>query len=132
MNDIKMKGRYYQLPIAGLKITRIVYSGLLTLHFDDNDSLLDLHGEFVFMQYNQEQKLHPNSREAYLLMYDLHGVEIKDALADNEGELFITFVNGAELRVPDGPFENWHYTRIDDRNKNRNIFMHGGVGRTIL
>jgi hypothetical protein len=127
------KGRYYQLPIAGLEIKKLVYDGLLRIVFNDQEqSYLDLHGEFEITQHNQKSILSPKSKEALLLFYNLFGVPIKDAKADKFGRLFLRFDNGLEIIVEDGLYENWHYTKIDAKNPKDNLFVHGGVGKTIF
>lgn len=132
---LKEKGRYYELPIIGLKIKKIVYEGLLQLVFNDSEeSFLDLHGEFIIQKYNQNFTLTPKDKDALILFYDLFNakVTIKEAKADKSGRLFLTFENGFELTVEDGPFENWHFTKINKQIPKNNLYVHGGVGKTIF
>ena len=42
----------------------------------------------------------------------------------------IQLKNKIELEVEDGPYENWHFSLIDGQNKNNNLSVHGGIGRT--
>jgi hypothetical protein len=130
--ELKKKGRYLELPIYGLCIKQIVFDGLLRLVFNDHEkSFLDLHNDFTVEQYNQERKLHPNQKESLIFFYDQFGEEIKEALADTEGNLWITFVNGTKITVEDGPYENWHYTKRNLINKRDSLYVHGGVGSTV-
>jgi hypothetical protein len=130
--QLKEKGRYFELPVAGLKIASIIYTGLLRLVLNDaNNSFIDLHGDFEIIRHNQKNILSPRSKDALMLFYDLFGVMIKDAKADKYGGLFITFENGFELTVDDGPFENWHFTSINALNPKKSIYFHGGVGKTV-
>ena len=132
---LKEKGRYYELPIEGNKIQKIIYAGLLRIVFNDSDeSYLDLHGEFKIQKHNQTITLHSKDKDALILFYNLFNsdVKIKDAKADKAGQLFLTFDNGFELTVEDGPFENWHFTKIDKQKTKNSLHVHGGVGKTIF
>jgi len=132
---LKEKGRYYELPIEGNKIEKIIYDGLLSIVFNDADeSSLNLHGEFEIKQYNQAITLLPKDKEALALFYDLFNseVQIKEPKADKHGRLFLTFDNGFELAVEDGPYENWHFTKIDKQNPKNSLHVHGGVGKKIF
>jgi hypothetical protein len=130
--QLKERGKYYELPIRGLRFDQIIYNGLLKVVFSDPEkSFLDFHGPLKVTRYNQTEELHPSSKEALNSLYELFGVVVKDAKADREGYLFILFENGFEIIIEDGPYENWHYTKIDI-NKSSFLYVHGGVGRTIF
>jgi len=130
--ELKKKGKYLELPVSGLCIKQIIYNGLLRLVFNDPEkSYLDLHNNFIVEQYNQERKLHPNQKESLVFFYDHFGEEIKETLADTEGNLWISFVNGTKITVEDGPYENWHYTKRNLINKRDSLYIHGGVGSTV-
>lgn len=132
---LKEKGRYYELPIEGREIQKVIYDGLLRIVFDDLDeSYLDLHGEFIIIRYNQTTTLFPKDRDALIMFYDLINarIRIKEAKADKSGQLFLTFDNGIGLTVEDGPYENWHFTKFDKQNPKNNLQVHGGVGKTIF
>ena len=89
---LKEKGRFYELPIEGVRIKEIIHSGLITLVFNDADSsCLDLYGNLEITRYNQTDILNPRDKEAFLLFYDLFEVCIKEAKADKQGRLSITF-----------------------------------------
>ncbi|NVK66315.1 MAG: hypothetical protein HWE22_17110 [Flavobacteriales bacterium] len=128
---LKKRGTYLELPLSGLCIKEIVYDGLLRLVFNDREkSYLDLHNDFFVDQYNQETKLHPKQKESLIFFYNQFGEEVKEALADTKGNLWITFINGTKITVQDGPHENWHYTKRNLNNKSDSLFVHGGVGTT--
>lgn len=124
---LKQKGKYLELPIAGLKINKILSDGLLTIYFDDREeSFLQLHSEFKATRFNQAQEIDPRGKEGLILFHDLIGEGIREAITD-KGVLWLTFQNGTEICVEDGPFENWHYTR---RSGSDTLYVHGGIGRT--
>ncbi len=125
---LEEKGRYYKLPIEENRIKEIIYSGLITLVFNDADSsYLDIHGNFEITRYNQTTTISPRDKEALLLFYDLFKVSVKEAKADEQGRIFILFENGFELTMMEvGPFETWHYT------KKLGLHVHGGSGRLIF
>lgn len=130
---LKQKGRFYELPIIGLSINRIVFDGLITLVFNDQEqSYLDLHSIFKVIQYNQTINLNPKEKEGLTFFYDQYGKNINDAKADSKGNLWITFENGIEIIVEDGPTENWHYTKINLTNPMNSLKVHGGVGQTTF
>ncbi|OLB75902.1 MAG: hypothetical protein AUI14_20105 [Actinobacteria bacterium 13_2_20CM_2_71_6] len=61
----------------------------------------------------------------------LIGIPIREALAHpRRGELLIFFEDGNELVVEDGPYENWHYTKVNPDRRRDVLRVHGGVGRT--
>ncbi|MCR5887836.1 DUF6188 family protein [Hymenobacter sp. J193] len=130
---VREVGKYYELPIIGLQINGVQFDGLPRLIFNDAEkSYLDIHGPFVLTRYGQESQLKPRSKEAWSVWYDLFRTEIKSALADRKGSLFLVFTNGWELRVEDGPYENWHYTKQNVHNVRETLTMHGGVGHTTI
>jgi len=130
---LKEKGRYYELPIVGLKVVGIHYNGRLKVVFNDKEgSSLDLHGPFKITQYNQTIEYIPTSKDALILLYDLFGVIIKEAIADKEGCLFLVFENQLEITFEDGPYENWHYTKRNINRPQEYLYVHGGVGRTTV
>ncbi len=128
---LKEKGRFLELPIIGLTIKEVVYDGLIRVVFnDDEESYLEFHSEFRVHQYNQEKTIKPNSEASLVFFYHQFGQTIIEAKADKFGVLWIKFENSMEIIVEDGPYENWHYTKINKANKIDNLCMHGGVGRT--
>jgi len=133
---LKEIGRYYKLPLAGYVIQQIEYNGLIRLVFADADEriFLDLHGEFLVEASGHATKLSPRQKESLLLFYDwLHaGVKVEEAKADKQGQLFLKLSNRRELTVPDGPYENWHFTVLNRHYPSENLFVHGGVGTTYF
>jgi hypothetical protein len=124
-------GKYFELPIGGLKIKEIIFNGLLRLVFDDQEnSSLDLHSNFKASQYNQTTDFNPRNQEALVLFFNYFDKPIARAKADKYGNLWLTFENGMEISVADGPYENWHYTKKSSTNSKDILFVHGGVGRT--
>jgi Family of unknown function (DUF6188) len=126
-------GTGYELPIIGLTIKQILFNGFTTIYFnDDEESWLDFHSEFKVDDSNQRSTVSPRDKQAFQLFFDLMTHSIVKAIGDN-GYLFLTFSNGTKLTVEDGPYENWHYTKITiSDNKKNCLHVHGGVGRIIF
>src|SRR5687767_3954979 len=121
---LKEIGRYYELPLAGLKIKEIVYNGMLRLVFDDPEhSFLDLHSEFKVTQFNQTKNFNPREKESIMLFYDLYGKTIVEGKADKYGNLWLCFDNGTEITIEDGPYENWHYTKKSPTSSKDHLFV---------
>ena len=132
MNKLKQKGQFLELPIIGLKISNIIYNGMVTLVFDDlEESYLDIHSVFIVSQYNQQKELSQRKKESLVFFHEQYGQVIKEAKASKEGVLFVEFENGTSFIVEDGPYENWHYTKKSTTNKMDALYVHGGVGSTI-
>ena len=124
------KGRYYELPLAGRKLRKIAYSGVLRLYFDEADeTYLDLVGRFELVEHQQTRVLLPSSQQALLFCHDLlnAGISIKSAKADKEGRLFLVFDNKLELTVA-GPSEYWEFTHCSKQNPRTNVSVSGGLG----
>ena len=121
------------MPIGGLKIKEIVFDGLVTIVFNDNEnSYLDFHSCFKVTQYNQTKNVNPRDKDALTLFYDHYNQPIKEAKADKHGNLWLTFGNGTEIYVEDGPYENWHFTKQNIDKPYDSLHVHGGVGRTTF
>ena len=131
---LKERGRYYELPIEGARIKEIIYSGLITVVFNDADSsYLELHGNFEIIRYNQKSTISPRDKEAFLLFYDLFSICVKEAKADRQSRLSITFENDFELTMNEvGPFEAWHFTKINSASSGSSLHVHGGSGKLIF
>lgn len=129
--ELIRKGKYFDLLLSGYTISKIIYDGFISLEFNIKDkTILDFHGEFRLIKFNQSKMLHPNSKETYLNFYDLYGEIIKEGLADKYGNLYMVFENKTEIHVLDGPFENWHFTKHFGQTNERRINVHGGCGKT--
>ncbi|MGI4863148.1 MAG: hypothetical protein ACRYFZ_04445 [Janthinobacterium lividum] len=127
---LREKGRYYELPLAGCKLCKIAYNGVLCLYFDESDeTYLTLIGKFELVEHGQTSILLPTSREALLVCYDLlnAGITIKSAQADKEGRLFLVFDNKLELTVA-GPSDYWDFTHRSSQNARNNVSVSGGLG----
>ena len=50
------KGKYYQLPIIGLRISKLIFDGIVRIGFgtDDTNRILDLHGEFKLIGFGKD------------------------------------------------------------------------------
>jgi hypothetical protein len=115
----------YTLPLAGHTIRDVDGAGRFDLEFDDNaESCLCLDGPFFFSAGgNAEEYVPPHPEWVRDVLLSLVGVRVKSARFDRHSNLRITFADERELFVPDGPFENWHYSN------NAGTRLHGGVGR---
>lgn len=130
---LKEVGRYFELPIDGLKIKEIIFNGMVTIVFNDKEnSYLDFHSHFNVTQYNQAKKISPCDKEALILFYNHFNQPIKEAKADRYGNLWLTFSNGPEIHVEDSPYENWHYTKRSTDKPFDTLNVYGGIGRTIF
>ncbi len=131
MQKLKEKGQYYELPIEGYKIKKMLFSGIMHIIFDDkHESYLDFCYEFKIQKYNQTNVLKSNTFETLALFYDLWNEQtaIKEAKADKEGFLFLTFENGFEISVENQPCNNWQFTTRDAENKNNNVSAYNCCG----
>ncbi len=98
---------------------------------DDVSRILDLHGEFKLIGFGKEKLYDPKDKNSWKELIDLWQEEIEEAIADRSGNLMIQLKNKIELKVEDGPYENWHFSIIDMQDKGNNLYVHGGVGKTI-
>ncbi len=129
---LKEKGKYFELPIINLKIKEIIYDGLLTIGFDDyENSYLQIHSIFTVTRNNQTSNIHPNQKDGLILFFDHYKETFKNAQADKHGNLWLTFSNETEIFIADGPFENWHYTKIKTTVPMDSLHVHGGVGKIV-
>jgi hypothetical protein len=120
-------GKRLGLPIRGSSVVEVVDEGLPTLKFDDpKRSILEIHGEFWVEAAGTRDRFKPRERAALPVLESLQLVLITEARASRRGVLEIRFSDGRVLTVPDGPFENWHYTNADG------YWVHGGVGRVVM
>jgi len=98
------------------------------LYFNDpEESYLEIHSVFKVTRHEQSQTLQPSGTETLLFFAECIGTVIDKAQAFKNGELCIRFENGPEIHVEDGPFENWHYTKIKG-HFNDGLRVHGGMG----
>jgi hypothetical protein len=127
---LKPKGRYYELPLAGTSIRKVIYSGMLELIFGDSDeNRLDLLGRFEVTRYGQATALLPKQAEALLLFCDLlnAGTLVQEAKADKEGRLFVLFADNTEVAVAEDS-QYWQFTRSSTRHPGTNVSVSGGLG----
>jgi hypothetical protein len=127
---LKPKGKYYELPLAGTSIGKVVYNSVLQLIFGDLDeNRLDLLGRFEVTRYGQATALLPKQAEALLLFYDLlnAGTLVREAKADKDGRLFILFSDGTEITVSEDS-QYWQFTRHSTRHPSSNGSASGGLG----
>lgn len=104
---LKEVGKYFELPIDGLKIKEIIFNGMVIIVFNDKEnSYLEFNSDFNVTQYNQAKKISSCDKESLSLLYDHFNQLIKEAKADRHGNLWLTFSNGTEIHVEDGPYEN--------------------------
>jgi hypothetical protein len=127
---LKPKGRYYELPLAGTSIRKVVYSGVLQLILgDSNENQLDLLGRFEVTRYGRATALLPKQAAALLLFCDLlnAGTLVQEAKADKEGRLFVLFSDNTEVAVIEES-QCWQFTRHSTQHPGTNGSASGGLG----
>lgn len=120
-----MAKKAYLLPLKGYSVTEVRGNGRFVLRFDDpaRSSLL-LEAPFSFGADDSIEEYEPPCPGWVLdILESVIGVVIDSARYDRLSNLQITFVDGRELRVNDGPFENWRYS--NDLGET----ARGGVGK---
>lgn len=117
----------HKLPLAGHSVMDITGEGRLELRFDDAaGSLLSIEGAFALQSDDARHECEPPC-EAWILeiLSGLIGVAIAEATYDPHGNLVLSFEDGRQLRVSDGPFESWEYSNA------AGMRAVGGMGRVV-
>jgi hypothetical protein len=115
----------YSIPLGGHAILDVQGEGRFKLLFDDADaSRLHLDGPFTIRTPDANPDLFTPPCPDWVrdVLLSLVGVKVASARYDRSGHLRISFVDGRELSVDDGPYENWHYANSSG------IRLHGGAG----
>jgi hypothetical protein len=132
-SKFSLKGSHYEIPVVGYTVTACVYDGFIGFRFRNADiSVLKIHGEFSLSQFGRKQRYSAGDRSAWAATLELFGMNVQEAKADRSGNLYLTFSNGVEIIVEDGPYENWHYTRTDHQKPQESLHVHGGAGQTVF
>ncbi|MDC3957626.1 hypothetical protein KEG38_27455 [Polyangium jinanense] len=115
----------YTLPLAGHALRDVEGDGRFHLAFDDTaESRLFLDGPFSLSAGGDaEEYVPPHPEWVRDVLLSLVGARVESARFDRHSNLRMRFAGERELFVPDGPFENWHYSN------NEGTWLHGGVGR---
>ncbi len=118
----------YPLPIAHYAITDVTGRGQFELVFDDPPhSRLLLSGAFTLGTGDKRDAFDPPWAEwVRTVLLSLANVRIDATRYDRQSYLRITFADGRDVFVPDGPFENWHYANDEG------LVIHGGVGQVTI
>jgi len=125
------QGRFLELPLRGLGLKKIIFTGCVTLVFtDEEESFLDITTAFTVTLYAQTTTLSPADQASWVLFHEHFSQTIHEATADRQGNLWLTFANGTVITVEDGPYENWHYTKRNLSNPRDCLQVHGGIGHT--
>lgn len=116
----------YALPLMGHAMHDVTGEGRFTLWFDNPaKGRLLLAGPFNVVASGERITFEPPCPEwVRSVLLSLCAIQISGSRFTRTSQLFLKFADGRELRVEDGPFENWHYS--DDSG----LSIHGGVGRT--
>ncbi|WP_437634229.1 DUF6188 family protein [Sorangium sp. So ce854] len=111
--------------MAGHALRDVEGDGRFHLEFDDSaESCLFLEGPFCLSAGGEaEEFVPPHAEWVRGVLLSLVGVRVESARYGRNSGLRIKFADGRELFVPDGPFENWHYSNSTGTR------LHGGVGR---
>lgn len=127
---VAQRGKYYVLPFEGAQIEQINFSGSIRLVFDVSvRNYLDLTGKFRISNHSTGGELSLDSKQALLFFYDLYaaGITIKEAKADKDGRLYLTFSNNVEL-VMDGASECWACCGPSKQKPQQTHCFSGGLG----
>jgi hypothetical protein len=126
--ELGRRGKYLLLPISGERIVAV--DDGITVRFSDPGSTLEVRGEITLCLASDP----PTRTRAPGLgrhVEPLLGIPIREARAHpRRGELLISFEDGSELVVEDGPYENWSYGKVDPERPGKALRVYGGVGRT--
>jgi uncharacterized protein DUF6188 len=127
--ELARRGKYLLLPLSGEHIVAV--DGGTTARFSDvAGSTLEIRGEMT-VRFGPDPSTPRRTRDSGPPLTQLIGVPIRAARAHpRRGELLISFEDGSELVVEDGPYENWHYTKIDPARRADVLRVHGGAGMT--
>ncbi|WP_438016944.1 DUF6188 family protein [Sorangium sp. So ce315] len=111
------------LPVAGHALRDVEGDGRFCLEFDDAaESCLFIEGPFFLSAGGEvEGFVPPHAEWVQDVLLSLIGVRVEFARYDRNSSLRIKFADGRELFVPDGPFEDWHYSN------NTGTRLHGGL-----
>ncbi|XYH98588.1 DUF6188 family protein [Sorangium sp. So ce1128] len=115
----------YTLPLAGHALRDVEGDGRFCLKFDDSaESCLFLEGPFYLSAAGEiDEFVPPHAEWVRDVLLSLIGVRIDSARYGSNSNLRIKFADERELFVPDGQFENWHYS------SNTGTALYGGIGR---
>lgn len=117
----------YSIPLAGHAVTDVQRESRFELAFNDKSkSRLWLEGPFRLHTGDDAGGLFEPPCPAWVrdVLLSFVGVKIISARFGRNSRLQLTFQDGRQLTVDDGPYENWHYSNADG------LRIHGGVGRT--
>lgn len=114
----------YSLPLTGYCLFDVQREWRFELLFDDPaKSRLWLEGPFSIVTTEGSELYEPPCAEWVRdVLLSLAAVKIVGARFNRQGVLRVSFADGRELLVEDGPYENWHYSN------DRGVSVHGGVG----
>ena len=131
---IKEKGKFYSLPFEGFQISGIDMRDFLGLELTEEGSsrpmfVIDINLNFELTRFNQSETLAPNDYAVVKKMIDLIGLKIKKSESSKTGDLYLTFDDGTEIKVPDAEYESWHINTIR-QERIKDTWIIGGVGMT--
>jgi len=124
--ELRMSRMPYSIPLEGHAISNVEGDARFVLVFDDPlQSRMYLDGSFSIGTQNERDVFDPPCEDWVRdVLLSLAGVKISAASYNSQSYLRISFEDGRDLSVDDGPYENWHYTNSSG------TCIHGGVGRT--
>jgi Family of unknown function (DUF6188) len=119
----------YVLPLAGHAISDVEGEFRFELVFDDAPgSHLLLEGPFSIGAADGHRDLFEPPCPDWVrdVLLSLAGSNIYAARYNRRGSLRISFVDGRDLFVDYGPFENWRYSNANG------VYIYGGIGRVSV
>jgi len=127
--SIKLRGRYYELPIINQPVSSITYEYSITLGI--GGFYIRINNDFIWAQYSYQTDLNISSREAWKKLYDIFGKIVIDATADKSGSLHLKFENGIEINVDcrediNCHSECWHFGDING------LIIYSRPGETVI
>jgi len=124
MKSLKRKGKNWLIPIQGNSVIGVCIGGSFRLDFEDS-RFIEINSEFRYRLYQNEDMITVFNLDEARKLVELFQSTVIEAIAFHTGELFLSFDNGIELYVEDGPYENWHF--YGDLTST----IHGGIGRLV-
>ena len=124
MKSLKRKGKNWVIPIQGDTVIGVYIGSSLRLDFEGS-RFMEINSEFKYRLYQNEDTISDFKLDEARKLVELLQSTVIEATAFHTGELFLSFDNGVELYIEDGPYENWLFYG------NLALTVHGGIGRLV-
>ena len=137
MGELKI-GKYIKLPILGFKIIGFDFTNFIRIEFKSSNEEewryeLEIRGKYQVRRFGREYEFESFEVDGFKSLLDFFHEEIKLCQADKAGHLWLETTKGNEIRIEDGPYENWQF-KIYQREVRYKTKAHliGGVGNTAI